>query len=226
MERKKTILIAIFINAGLLAVLFVAALTMQDKRATLEDSFSESEPIEKPLYSGVMNTVSFPQTPAQEEFPPPSLLQLPLASAPAKVEEPIVHHLPPALASTPAPISASVSFTEVMVKKGDSLEKIAKGYNLTADELMQFNHLTSSVLKLGQVLKIPSDKTVALVTKPKQIVIEKGAQSPDYYTVKVGDNPWTIAMKHHMKVEELLRINGLNEEKARRLKPGDRLRIR
>ena len=51
-------------------------------------------------------------------------------------------------------------------------------------------------------------------------------QGPEYYTMKVGDNPWAIAMKHHMKVEELLRLNGLNEERARKLKPGDRLRTR
>jgi len=33
-------------------------------------------------------------------------------------------------------------------------------------------------------------------------------------------------MKHHMKVEELLRLNHFNKEKAKRLKPGDKLRIR
>jgi len=67
---------------------------------------------------------------------------------------------------------------------------------------------------------------LATAPKPKPVPLEKGTPLPDYYTVKVGDNPWTIAMKHHMKVEELLRINSLNEEKARKLKPGDRLRIR
>jgi LysM repeat protein len=62
----------------------------------------------------------------------------------------------------------------------------------------------------------------------KSAPVEKPAQStgPDYYTVKVGDNPWMIAMKHHLKLEELLKLNGLNEEKARKLKPGDRLRIK
>jgi LysM repeat protein len=44
--------------------------------------------------------------------------------------------------------------------------------------------------------------------------------------MKVGENPWAIAIRHHMKLDELLRLNGLNEEKARKLKPGDRLRIR
>jgi LysM repeat protein len=48
----------------------------------------------------------------------------------------------------------------------------------------------------------------------------------EYYTMKVGDNPWSIAMKHHIKVDELLKMNGLNEKTARKLKPGDRLKIR
>ncbi len=63
---------------------------------------------------------------------------------------------------------------------------------------------------------------------PKAKPAEKKAfeGESEYYTMKVGDNPWVIAMKHHMKVEELLRLNGLNEEKARKLKPGDRLRIK
>ncbi|NGX46548.1 MAG: hypothetical protein K940chlam2_01740, partial [Chlamydiae bacterium] len=45
-------------------------------------------------------------------------------------------------------------------------------------------------------------------------------------TVVSGDNPWTIAVKNRIKVDQLLKLNGLNEEKARCLKPGDRLRIR
>jgi hypothetical protein len=32
-------------------------------------------------------------------------------------------------------------------------------------------------------------------------------------------------MKNQMKVDELLRLNNLDEEKAKRLKPGDQLRI-
>lgn len=218
MERKKTILTAIFINAGLLAVLFVAALTMQDKHLIVADGELKDELLEKPLYSGAMDMVALSQAPIQEEFAALPLLQLPLADISPKVEEPITHHLPPVAVSAPAPVST----TEVTVKKGDSLEKIAKGCSVSVEDLMQMNHLANSALKVGQILKIPSEKMPVAAVKPKQIAV----QTPDYYTVKVGDNPWTIAMKHHMKVEELLRVNSLNEEKARKLKPGDRLRIR
>ncbi len=76
------------------------------------------------------------------------------------------------------------------------------------------------------MLKISPGKKgeIASRTLPEKPIVTPAAA--EYYTVKVGDNPWSIAMKHHMKVEELLKLNGLNEENARKLKPGNRLRIR
>lgn len=47
-----------------------------------------------------------------------------------------------------------------------------------------------------------------------------------YYIVKSGDNPWSIAIKNHIKFDELLRLNHLDEDKAKKLKPGDKLRIK
>lgn len=55
--------------------------------------------------------------------------------------------------------------------------------------------------------------------------MKKKESSFKYYTVKNGDNPWTIAVKNHMKVDELLKLNHLDADKAKRLKPGDQLRI-
>ena len=55
---------------------------------------------------------------------------------------------------------------------------------------------------------------------------QEGLQnSKNFYIVKPGDNPWTISMKHRMKVEDLLRLNNLDDKKAKRLRPGDKLRI-
>jgi LysM repeat protein len=60
----------------------------------------------------------------------------------------------------------------------------------------------------------------------KSVAARGKEAGPEYYTVKVGDNPWTIAKKHNLKVEELLKLNGLNEQRARKLKPGERLRVK
>ncbi len=133
------------------------------------------------------------------------------------------------LVLAPPPIPAvAASLAEVSVKKGDTLEKIAKAHHTTVEELRRLNQLPNSFLRIGQVLKLPGEKSFSQTAKAKSVSSEKQTAQRDleYYTVKVGDNPWTIAMKHRMKVDELLKLNGLNEEKARRLKPGDRLRVR
>lgn len=228
MDRKKTILVAVFINAGLLAVLFIAALTTQEETLS---SFEMSEaPLAKkelPLFSEPVDVSSLQIPVAATQTTPP----LAPVEAPIPAPEPIVHKLPPLVPETPplaavAPLAKEPSFAEIVVKKGDSLDKIAKANDTTVEAIIKANHLPSSFLKVGQVLKLPKEKGALRPSLPSLPVLKGGGGSPEYYTVKVGDNPWTIAMKHHMKVEELLKLNQLNEEKARKLKPGDRLRIR
>jgi peptidoglycan endopeptidase LytF len=221
MNKKNTILITVMINSGLLAVLLIAALTTQEDVKPDTPVLSEA-PHSLPVFddhSLFQEVAGFPV----EKKP---ILEIPVTEP----VEPIVHKLPP-MAATQAPVESPVlpkpeksipSLTEVSVKKGDTLEKIARVHRTTVNELIKINHLPSSFLKVGQVLKIPAEKVV-IASAPQN----KPAESnPEYYTIKVGENPWAIAMKHHMKVEELLRLNGLNEEKARKLKAGDRLRIR
>ena len=215
MDRKKTILIAVLINAGLLVVLFIAALTTEEE--SLPQIALMQETAKQPLFTEPVDLGI---------KPPPLPEHTTLSDAPST---PAV--ILPNLAATdnPTPVSPPVSlpaepgYMEVAVKKGDSLDKIAKAHHTTVDELIKLNHLPSSFLRIGQVLKVPSDKIGTAAPKPKPTV---ETSSSEYYTIKVGDNPWTIAMKHHMKLEELLKLNSLNEEKARKLKPGDRLRIR
>jgi peptidoglycan endopeptidase LytF len=47
-----------------------------------------------------------------------------------------------------------------------------------------------------------------------------------YYVVKSGDSPWKIAKQFNVKPEDILQLNHLDEEKARNLKIGDRIRIK
>lgn len=111
-------------------------------------------------------------------------------------------------------------YTTVVVKKGDFLERIAKANHTTVAVLMQINDLSSTQLKIGQVIKVPvSDK---VDTNPQV----KASNPNDYYTVKEGDSPWGIALRNGIRLNELLQMNDLDEQKARKLRPGDRLRIR
>ena len=244
MNRKNTILLAVLINAGLLLILFITALTSQEEIAiapTHEMSSaasSQSQEASPPLFGEEIDfAMRSPAKTLQQETLPQVLPEAPIAK---QAEAPVVHALPP-LASTPThqeipvvaaqalqtPVRTPDGFQEVTVKKGDTLEKIAKAHRTTVDEIIRVNQLPSSFLRVGQVLKLPAEKAPLAKAPVKPATAEKNIEEgPEYYTVKVGDNPWSIAMKHHLKVEELLKLNGLNEEKARKLKPGDRLRIR
>ncbi|MBU6383260.1 MAG: LysM peptidoglycan-binding domain-containing protein [Verrucomicrobia bacterium] len=220
MNRKKPILIAVMINAALLAVLLVAAITMQDE-GPQKNEIAQEEPIHLQLPKF--------ETPVYQE-----IASLTLPEAPKPPEEPAVVHSLPSLeaplasvAPPPVPVVAAppvlppMPTHEVVVKKGDSLEKIARANRVSVDEIIKLNHLPSSFLKIGQVLKLPTEKALPKVSESKAL-----ESNPEYYTIKVGENPWAIAQRHHMKLDELLKLNGLNEEKARKLKAGDRLRIR
>jgi peptidoglycan endopeptidase LytF len=249
MNRKNTILTAVAINAGLLAILLIAALTNQEE-TNLPSVFVGDAPQQKiddnPLFGDSVDlalrqplavqpekqeTVVQIPLPEKEKSAETPLAQLPI---PAASEEPLVHKLPqPAIELPPQkPVAVTTSsanisqYIEVTVQKGDSLEKIARQYRTSVDEIIKINQLPSSFLRVGQVLKIPAEKSVSTMPKLKAPTEKKSEGNAEYYTVKVGDNPWTIAMKHHIKVDELLRLNGLNEERARKLKPGDRLRTR
>lgn len=220
MNRKNTILLAVLINAGLLVVLFVTALTTPSEVSVAPTHEMSTLPKQEivPLFGDELD-VAMRQQPTIVAAELPKILPEPT---------PVVHALPPTSPSfEPAPTVAMAAAPsteiEVVVKKGDTLEKIAKAQSTTVDEIIKFNHLPSSFLRVGQVLKMPAKVSNERVAAVKPVLPESGT---DYYTVKVGDNPWSIAMKNHIKVEELLKLNALNEDKARKLKAGDRLRIR
>lgn len=75
MNRKKTILIAVLINAGLLAVLFIAALCTQED-ATVAEPISVAEPLplppfeDKPLFNEPQIAAVIEPEPVIHALPP------------------------------------------------------------------------------------------------------------------------------------------------------------
>jgi LysM repeat protein len=134
------------------------------------------------------------------------------------------------MAPVAPPEKTAPEFAEIKVKKGDVLEKIARYHHSTVAEIMKVNKLTNTQLRIGQVLKIPTKaitkaQTSTIAHSELEVSPALSGDGAKYYTVKKGDSPWTIAIKNHMKVDELLKLNKMSEEQARRLKPGDQLRI-
>ena len=76
------------------------------------------------------------------------------------------------------------------VKSGDSLWSIANKYNTSVSELKSLNNLSSDVLQIGQVLKLPSNNKL--------------------YIVKSGDSLWNIANRYNTTVNTLKNLNNLS----------------
>ena len=83
---------------------------------------------------------------------------------------------------------------EYHVKRGDSLWLIAKKYNTTVTNLINYNELQSINLKINDILKVPTT-----------------IQSRNYYTVQNGDTLWSIASSHNLSFQELKKINNLKD---------------
>ena len=84
------------------------------------------------------------------------------------------------------------------VVSGDSLYSIAKKYNTTVDAIKDLNNLSSNLLSIGQILKIPANNTTGSSSK--------------YITYKVvsGDSLYSIAKKYNTTVNAIKDLNNLS----------------
>ena len=85
------------------------------------------------------------------------------------------------------------------VRKGDSLYIIAKQYGTTTKKIQELNHLTTTMLHIGQILTIFPGK----ITPPP--VVDGLAT----YEVRPGDSPFQIAKRHNMLLDRFLSLNQL-----------------
>lgn len=77
-----------------------------------------------------------------------------------------------------------------IVKKGDTLYKIANMYGTTVDNLKALNNLKNNILSIGQKLIVPSKNKI--------------------YIVQKGDSLWSIARKYDTTVDSIKRNNNLS----------------
>lgn len=101
-----------------------------------------------------------------------------------------------------------------VVKSGDSLWIIAKRYGTTTQKIQEMNHLSTTRLKIHQVLKVPSQESA--VAQPA-----KGSKT---YYVQRGDSPYIIARQHNMSLNHFLKINHLTPRST--IYPGQSVKIK
>lgn len=122
-------------------------------------------------------------------------------------------------------ISVDLAFSSNVthkVKSGDNLYTIAKKYRVSVDQLKKFNNLSSTKLKLGQVLVIKKEKdvvaapSVSRAPEPDRTTVENDGEFIEYRPKK-GDTLDKIASKFNIDKEEILESNNIHGKKLPRV---------
>ena len=131
----------------------------------------------------------------------------------------------------------SAAAGEYIVRKGDTLGKIARRYNTSVSAIIEANNMTErdvKYLRIGKKLVIPGGKAVK---KSRKAAVRKRAAAKTtesaapataeggVYIVRAGDFPERIARRHKVKVADLLKANNLTEASSRSLRIGQKLVI-
>jgi membrane-bound lytic murein transglycosylase D len=90
------------------------------------------------------------------------------------------------------------------VVKGDSLQKIAKQYDVSYKIIKDFNSMRSDTIRAGQKLIVPTSRTIR------------------YYTIQRGDTLQSISTKYKLTVAQLMQTNNLKDST---IIPGAKLEI-
>lgn len=114
--------------------------------------------------------------------------------------------------SRPSTSKTQSEYFKYVVRKGDSLWRLAGRFGTTTQAIQSLNHLKTTHLRKGQVLKIPKvvEASQDMKTRP--------------YRVSKGDSPYSIAQKHQMGLSQFLRLNRLTPRST--IFPGQTLLVR
>lgn len=83
-----------------------------------------------------------------------------------------------------------------VVKKGDTLWSIANNFNVSVNDLKKINNKSNNSLSIGEQLIIPGNSSGENV-------------NTTIYTVKSGDNLYSIAKRYNVSVNEIKSLNNL-----------------
>jgi len=150
----------------------------------------------------------------QPNQPAPAPAPAPVAENNLTAASPVPAPVPP-----PAPAAPVATPTETyVVKKGDSLYKIAKTQKVTMEQLAKANNLSlTSKLQVGQKLIIPTpiaktETAAAATTSVSAPVASATTAAGNTYEVKAGDSLWKIAKNHGVTVSALKQANNLTKD--------------
>jgi membrane-bound lytic murein transglycosylase D len=138
-------------------------------------------------------------------------------------------------------VITTINYTYHKVKTGESLGSIAALYNVSIQELMDWNDLTTARITVNQLLKIQTKVSTTVENEAYIEAVQDSiqnasnpvqvppAQTPPavarrYYTIRSGDTFSRIASKHGLTINQLSRLNpGVSHS---RIRAGQRLRVK
>ena len=172
MSRRDTILVAVLINVGLLTVLFATAVNREPQTMIEPLPLAEAQAIRSE--SVIQTAAALPPSRDEgdqalrtfREQRKQKMLNTPVVAAPKT--------------TAPKPSAVPVleeyaddGMVEVTVKRGDVLERIARANDTTVKAIQEANNLTSTMLRVGQVLRVPvGKKEEAKALPPRTISIK------------------------------------------------------
>ncbi|MEJ5172422.1 MAG: LysM peptidoglycan-binding domain-containing protein [Hydrogenothermaceae bacterium] len=119
----------------------------------------------------------------------------------------------------------SFSFAEsYTVQKGDTIEKIAKKFNVSQEEIIKANNIKDPKrLREGQKIEIPtkSQESGKKAVDDRKFS-KKSSSKEEIYEVKSGDTLEKIAKRYNLTVKEIMEYNDMRDE---RIFAGDQLKI-
>jgi LysM repeat protein len=111
------------------------------------------------------------------------------------------------------------------VKSGENLRQIAVRYNVSIEQLMEWNALRTTNIYVGQKLTIYTNQTqVQANPTPAPTTPTPAPPVKKYYTVRAGDTFGKIAQRNNLTQAQLQRLNpGV---KVNSIDIGQRIRIK
>ena len=114
-----------------------------------------------------------------------------------------------------------------VVKKGDTLGRIAARHRTSVSALKNINKLRSNTIHQGDSLRVPVPKqalrhyTLSVDGRRLHGLKDTGDGKKFVYTIKRGDTLWDIGRKYGVSVKQLAGWNGISPRKI--LRPGQKL---
>jgi membrane-bound lytic murein transglycosylase D len=131
---------------------------------------------------------------------------------------------------------AKVTYT---VKRGDVLGTIATRFGVKMADLKYWNNISGTTIRVGQklVIYVAPDKVAryesmgatysGVAANAETVVAPLSNGEFTIYTIKQGESLWTIARKFPgVTNQDIMQWNGITAERAKRLKPGQKLKIK